>query len=133
MVKNGIFNLTIQFLYQVKTQTDILQQNGLWEPNQKKNSPLETNEHPFAGCNSVAMNLISSLTYIKSQQLDDYFSSDEGKLRLGLILSYTKLDVDNPTLREWSLVVIRNICSWSERIRKDLGSLELIGVSDEGN
>jgi hypothetical protein len=30
-------------------------------------------------------------------------------------------------------VVIRNICSWSERIRKDLGSLELIGVSEEGN
>lgn len=47
-------------------------------------------------------------------------------------MNYTKLDVDNPTLREWSLVVIRNLCSWSEKVRTDLGNLQLIGVSDEG-
>lgn len=53
-------------------------------------------------------------------------------MRLGLILNYTALDVDNPTLREWSLIVIRNLCSWSEKVRRDLDSLQLIGVSEEG-
>lgn len=49
-----------------------------------------------------------------------------------MILANTKLDVDSPTLREWSLIVIRNLCSWSEAIREILRSLELIGISDEG-
>jgi len=60
------------------------------------------------------------------------FMSPEGKLRLGVILSYTKMDVDNPTLREWCLVVIRNLTSWSDAVREDLKKLELIEVSDEG-
>lgn len=54
-------------------------------------------------------------------------------MRLGLVLNLTKLDVFCPTLREWSLVVIRNLCSWSEKIRKDLDDLKLIGVSEEGS
>ena len=58
--------------------------------------------------------------------------SDEGKLRLGALLSHTKMDVDNPMLREWCLVCIRNLCSWSDRIREDLAKLKLIEVSDEG-
>ena len=78
------------------------------------------------------MNLLSTLTYMKSEHLDLYFQSPEGKLRLGLILNHTQLNVDNPTLREWSLVAIRNLCSWSAQIRKDLGDLQFIGVSDEG-
>ena len=49
-----------------------------------------------------------------------------------MILANTKLDVDSPTLREWSLIVIRNLCSWSESIREQLRKLELIGVSEEG-
>lgn len=49
-----------------------------------------------------------------------------------MILSNTKLDVDSPTLREWSLIVIRNLCSWSEAIREILRKLELIGISEEG-
>ena len=51
---------------------------------------------------------------------------------MGLVLSYSKTDVDNPTLREWSIIVIRNLCSWSDRIRNDLSKLEFIGVSEEG-
>jgi len=58
--------------------------------------------------------------------------SPDGKLRLGLVLSYTKMDVDNPMLREWCLVVIRNVCSWSDRIREDLKKLELIEVAPAG-
>ena len=58
--------------------------------------------------------------------------TDGGKLRLGAILSHTKMDVDNPMLREWCLVCIRNLCSWSDKIREDLSRLQLIEVSDEG-
>ena len=58
--------------------------------------------------------------------------SQQGKLRLGVILSNTKLDVDNPTLREWCLVTIRHLTSWSDRIRLDLKALEFIEVAPEG-
>lgn len=51
---------------------------------------------------------------------------------LGIILANTKLDVESPTLREWSLIVIRNLCSWSEGVREILRKLELIGISEEG-
>ena len=51
---------------------------------------------------------------------------------LGLILANTKLDVESPTLREWSLIVVRNLCSWSENVRESLRKLELIGISEEG-
>lgn len=58
--------------------------------------------------------------------------SAEGKLRLGIVLSYTKMDVDNPMLREWCFVTIRNLCSWSTPIREDLKKLELIEVDPKG-
>lgn len=58
--------------------------------------------------------------------------SQEGKLRLGAILSHTKMDVDNPMLREWCLVTVRNLCSWSTSVREDLQKLQLIEVSEEG-
>ena len=58
--------------------------------------------------------------------------SEEGKLRLGMILSYTKMDIDNPMLREWCLVVIRNLTSWSTAIREDLAKLKLIEVDPKG-
>jgi hypothetical protein len=64
--------------------------------------------------------------------VDDFLMSPDGKLRLGLVLSYTKMDVDNPMLREWCLVVIRNVCSWSDRIREDLKKLDLIEVAPAG-
>lgn len=58
--------------------------------------------------------------------------SASGKLRLGMILSYTKMDIDNPMLREWCLVVIRNLTSWSTIIREDLAKLQLIDVDPKG-
>ena len=58
--------------------------------------------------------------------------SEEGKLRLGMMLSYTKMDIDNPMLREWCLVVIRNLTSWSTAIREDLAKLKLIEVDPKG-
>jgi hypothetical protein len=58
--------------------------------------------------------------------------SKTGKMRLGVILNYTQMDIENPTLREWCLLVIRNITSWSEQIRLSLKALELLEVSPEG-
>ena len=36
------------------------------------------------------------------------------------------MDVDNPTLREWCLLFIRNITSWSEEIRAKLSKLTMV-------
>jgi hypothetical protein len=51
---------------------------------------------------------------------------------MGAILTNTRLDVHNPTVREWCLCCIRNLTSWSSGIREDLKGLELIEVSEEG-
>jgi hypothetical protein len=66
-VKNGTFNFTINFLYKVKEETDQLIKEGKFDPNATRQTPLENNEHPFPGCNSIAMNLLSTLTYMKSE------------------------------------------------------------------
>jgi hypothetical protein len=67
MVKNCIFQFAIDFLYQVKLETDLLVKAGVWDPNAMRATPLLVNEHPFPGCNSIAMNLLSTLTYLKSE------------------------------------------------------------------
>lgn len=74
LVKNHVFQFAIDFLWAVKEATDDLERQGLWDPSKLKSNPLdEPQQHPFPGCNSIAMNLLSTLTYMKSQQLDDYF------------------------------------------------------------
>ena len=73
-----------------------------------------------------------SLTYNKNKITEDFFISPEGKQRFGVVLTNTKLDIENPTLREWCLMVVRNLTSWSEKIRDTLKGLELIEVSPEG-
>ena len=77
-------------------------------------------KHPYAGYLSKLVSLVCSLTYRRHQRVEDFFMSNDGKLRLGAILSHTKMDIDNPMLREWCLVCIRNLCSWSDVIREDL-------------
>ena len=44
----------------------------------------------------------------------------------------TKTDDENPTLREWSLLVVRNLCQASEKIRNELDKLKLIDLGEEG-
>ena len=88
-------------------------------------------KHPFAGYMTQLVSLVCSLTYRQNQSVEDFMMTEDGKLRLGAILSHTKMDVDNPMLREWCLVIIRNLCSWSEAIRTDLAKLKLIEVSPE--
>ena len=80
-------------------------------------------KHPYAGYLSKLVSLVCSLTYRRHQRVEDLFMSEGGKLRLGAILCHTKMDIDNPMLREWCLVCIRNLTSWSDLIREDLSRL----------
>jgi hypothetical protein len=74
LVKNNVFVFAMDFMWAVKEATDELERQGLWDPCKLKSNPLEEpQQHPFPGCNSIVMNLISTLTYMKSQQLEDYF------------------------------------------------------------
>lgn len=45
--------------------------------------------------------------------------------QVGLILANSKLDIDNPTLREWCMLFTRNITAWSEPVRAKLESLTM--------
>jgi hypothetical protein len=89
-------------------------------------------KHPFAAFNSRIVALACSLTYRKNAMCEDFFMTENGKLRLGTLLGYTKMDVDSPMLREWCLMVVRNLCSWSDKVREDLKSLQLIDISPGG-
>ena len=51
---------------------------------------------------------------------------------MNLVLSNTKTDAENPTLREWSLLVVRNLCMASEKIKNELSKLKLIDLGEEG-
>lgn len=57
---------------------------------------------------------------------DFWLDEKRGWPYLGLILSHTKLDIDNPTLREWCLLFIRHITSWSNTLRSKLASLTML-------
>ena len=50
---------------------------------------------------------------------------------MGLILANTKLDIDNPTLREWCIFFVRNVTSWSDQIRLKLDNLTLLSGSQD--
>lgn len=131
-VANGSFNFACDLIGKIKLESENLEKEGQWDANKARLDPLEERIHPLAGCKSLATNLIGSLTYEKRGSVENYFKSDQGKIILGMILANTKLDVESPTLREWSLIVVRNLCSWSEDVREQLRKLELIGVSEEG-
>ena len=133
LVEEGQFLFTNNFMNDLKTIVDALETLNIFSPlklKQDKKSTLEV--HPFQGCYSRIMSLISSICFVANPVVEHYYTSPEGKIRLGFILSNTRLDVDNPTLREWCLVTIRNLTSWSDKIRLDLKALELIEVAPEG-
>jgi hypothetical protein len=69
--------------------------------------------------------LTCNLTYLKNEKVEEYWLSEHGWKHIGLILANTKLDLENPTLREWCLLFIRNITSWSNSIREKLSKLTL--------
>ena len=150
LVEIGALEYTLDLLYTLKVMVDSLDKLGIFEQWKLRreepeasapyfedsqqaaattqefdssNPLIKLTKHPFAGFLSKLVSLVCSLTYRANQQVEHYFLSPDGKLRLGAILSHTKMDVDNPMLREWCLVVIRNLCSWSAGIREDLSKL----------
>ena len=76
--------------------------------------------HPFGGYLGTIVCLISTLSFEKNQKLEQFWQSEQGWNFLGLILTHTKLDVDNPNLRDYCWLFIRNITSWSAAIRDKL-------------
>ena len=162
MVDIGMLEYTLDLLYTLKVMVDSLDRMGIFEmwklrreepqasahyfedptstnhqsaeeTKQQEQQPLiKLTKHPFGGYLSKLVSLVCSLTFRMNQRVEDYLLSPDGKLRLGAILSHTKMDVDNPMLREWSLVAIRNLCSWSANIREDLSKLQLIEMNEQG-
>jgi hypothetical protein len=122
-----------ELMSKLKGMVDYLLEIEVYKPTEKfkKNIglPYESQEmetHPFAGFMSAIVCLTCNLTYFKNLSIEVYFSSEKGWSHLGLILSHTKLDVDNPSLREWCILFIRNITSWSNDIREKLAKLTII-------
>ena len=67
------------------------------------------------------VSLVCNLSYKSLDNLEKFWLEEtRGWPLLGLILAHTKLDIDNPTLREWCLLLIRHITSWSKPIRDKL-------------
>lgn len=137
LVELGALQWSLDLLYSLKSIVDMLESANLFNnqqvgPGEETKQQTCLDKHPFAGFNSRIVALACTLTYRQSKIVEDFFMSQEGKLRLGTLLSYTKIDVDNPTLREWCLMVVRNLCSWSEKVQNDLKQLELIEVSPAG-
>lgn len=70
-----------------------------------KNEP--TLLKPFAGIQAKAMKIISNVTF-KCECASIYFI--EHKHRIGDVLRLTKMNFEQPGLREWALLTIRNLC-----------------------
>jgi len=45
-------------------------------------------------------------------------------------LSHTRMDEHNPTMREWCLMIIRNMCQTSNGIREILGNMKKADKND---
>ena len=76
----------------------------------------------YAGFFSKIAKLLANLTYLQKQAVDDVFMKN--KEYLGLVLGHTRMDENNPTLREWCLMVLRNVCQVSEGVREMLQRLQ---------
>ena len=70
--------------------------------------------------------LVANICYDRSDEIEAFWLSNIGWSHLGLILSHTKLDVDNPTVREYALLLVRNLTAWSEPIKAKLAALSMM-------
>jgi hypothetical protein len=120
-VKVAIDNLIILEIY----KPQIKFKENIGEPVEVEDGVLT--KHPFAGFLSSAVCLMSNLSFEKREVVEEYWlNENKGWPFVGLILSNTKLDIDNPTLREWCLLFIRHVTSWSDKIRERLKSLSML-------
>ena len=129
--QEGLLEQALILMKLLKETTDILIEHKIYEPEEKfaTYASKSKQNHPFGGFLSRLAKLISNLTYLSA--------SSEGPFRknkefLGLVLGYTKMDEDNPTLREWCLLIVRNLCQMSERIKTDLEKMNFIDMDNEG-
>ena len=103
---------------------------GLKKEEEKKaelpGKPEFVTTHPFAGHLSTIVCLMGNLVYQSNPKTEAFLLTDRGWSYIGLILAHTKLDIDNPTLREWCLLFIRNITSWSDKVRDKLKALTMV-------
>mmetsp|Transcript_33506 Transcript_33506/g.51475 ORF Transcript_33506/g.51475 Transcript_33506/m.51475 type:complete len:176 (-) Transcript_33506:3-530(-) len=108
---------------------DILVEIGLYQPEKKLSKMKDGTDdkamqgHPFSGFLGSVVCLTCNLTYFTNDAVKKYWTSEKGWGHIGIVLSNTKLDVDNPSLREWCYLLIRNLTSWSPEIRKRLSEL----------
>jgi hypothetical protein len=81
------------------------------------------------------------LTYLQKGDTEAVFLHTDMKY-LGVILSHARMDEHNPTMREWCLMIIRNMCQTSDEIRTiltnmkkadshDMEVMERIGIKKE--
>ena len=93
----------------LKEVLDILIEHKIYEPEERfaTYTSKPKMKHPFGGFLSKITKLIANLTY-EATHVEGLIIRN--KDYLGLILSNTKMDEDNPTLREWCLLIIRNLC-----------------------
>lgn len=105
----GVLEMALQLMKYLKDTTDILIEHKIFEPEEKfaTFASKARQKHPFGGFLSRIANLIANLTYLSSSSEVVFRKNKEF---LSLILFYTKIDEDNPTLREWTLLIIRNLC-----------------------
>eukprot|EP00347_Sterkiella_histriomuscorum_P009052 403342709 len=127
----GMLEYSLNLMKHLKDTTDILIEHKIYEPEEKfaTFTSKTKQRHPFGGFLSKVANLIANLTYL-SDAGETVFRKN--KEFLAIILYYTKIDEDNPTLREWCLLVIRNLCQSSEKIRSDLEKMNFIDIDTEG-
>ena len=89
----------------------------------------ELSKHPYGGLLASIVCLAANLSFDESTAVENFWISELGWRFLGLALAHTKLDAGNPALREWSLMVVRNLTKWSDQIRLKLKDLTLIDKS----
>ena len=117
-------------MHKIKTITELLIKQEIYKPQIKlANETDPASVHPFSGFLGQIVSLICNLSYQRDTEVEQFWLDEKrGWPILGLILSYTKIDYDNPTLREWCLLFIRHITSWSADLRKKLEKLTLIST-----
>lgn len=95
----------------------------------QKNQSLTHESLLFIGVLSKLANLVSNLTYLQREDTESVFLHADMKY-LGVILSHTRMDEHNPTMREWCLMIIRNMCQTSSGIREILQSMKKADKND---
>lgn len=103
----GLLLFTMQLFQTLKTSQETMKEVKSYHGDPKKQPTHES--LLFIGVLSKLANLVSNLTYLQKEETESVFLHTDMKY-LGVILSHTRMDEHNPTMREWCLMIIRNMC-----------------------